>query len=374
MSSQKRPRDWAPPSTGRMTLRVPTPPCETVTAAELAALVSNACEEWDPAVERAILGTGDADEIATMIETFVVRHCGPISEGVFYRPGVGIVAGLRLVNGSEVVVKIHRWNVSFTRLAAIQKVQATLADEGLPVPRPLTEPQQLVHGICTVEELRRGGRASGRDPAVRRAIAEGLHSFIKAAAHLVGHVNVGTPLMLRSVGAPLWFEPHDVRFDFDGTAAGAEWIDAHAALARRRLEHLGPNMVIGHFDWRVENLGFQDNEIVAIYDWDSVCAAPEAVVVGSTAAQFTAEWSASEDDPLPSVDEMRSFVSDYENARGAMFDESERELLDAANLFSCAYGARCQHSDMTKYPEIARTANFGWHRLLRERGERALAE
>ena len=82
-------------------------------------------------------------------------------------------------------------------------------------------------------------------------------------------------------------------------------------------------MVIGHFDWRVENLAFQDNDISAIYDWDSVCAAPEAVVVGNTAAQFTADWTDSEDDPLPSVGEMRSFVSDYELIRGARFDGAD---------------------------------------------------
>ena len=293
----------------------------------LAALLRQFNRKWDPVLEPAILGTDDPNEIATLIEGCVTRQCGAISEGIFYRPGVGIVAGLRLVNGSEVVVKIHRWNVSLDRLTAIQKVQTTLADEGLPVPRPLAGPERLVNGIATIEELRPGGGASGRDPAVRRAIAEGLHSFIQAATPLVEVVNVGAPLMLRPVDSPLWFEPHDVRFDFEGTAAGAEWIDALATIARHRLEHVTSDVVIGHFDWRVENLGFRDNQIVAIYDWDSVCAAPEAVVVGNAAAQFTTDWAASEADPLPSVAEMRSFVSDYELARGAMFDVAERELL-----------------------------------------------
>jgi hypothetical protein len=341
---------------------------------QLVTLVRSACEEWDPAVELAIFGSGDADEIATLIEAFVTRQCGSISEGVFYRPGVGIVAGLRLVDGSEVVVKIHRWNASLARLAAVQKVQAALVAEGLPVPRPLAKPERLGRGIATIEELRRGGRARGRDPVVRRVVAEGLHAFVVAAAPLVGEVDVGAPLMLRPEGSPLWFDPHDVRFDFEGTAEGAEWIDDLAVLARDRLEHVGSNVVIGHFDWRVENLGFQENEIVAIYDWDSVCAAPEAVVVGNAAAQFSTDWTAAEADPLPSVSEMRSFVSDYERARGATFDASEREVLDAANLFLCAYGARCQHSDMTKHPAIARSADSGWYRLLRERGERALID
>jgi hypothetical protein len=205
-------------------------------------------------------------------------------------------------------------------------------------------------------------------------MAEGLHTFITAASPLVGHVDVGTALSLRPVGAPLWFEPHDVRFDFEGTAAGAEWIDRLAALARSRLERASSNVVIGHFDWRVQNLAFEGNDIVAIYDWDSVCAAPEPVVVGNTAAQFTADWTDTENDPLPSVVEMRSFVADYELVRGTTFDVAEREMVDAANLFLCAYGARCQHSDMTKHPEVARTASSGWYRLLRERGQRALLD
>ena len=72
--------------------------------------------------------------------------------------------------------------------------------------------------------------------------------------------------------------------------------------------------MIGHFDWRVENLAFRDADIVAIYDWDSVAAAPEAVVVGNAAAKFTADWTSGEFDPLPSVAEMQSFVGDYERA------------------------------------------------------------
>jgi hypothetical protein len=345
---------------------------DTVAMPPLAALVRSAADEWELAVERTILGTGDAREIAALIEGFVGPRCGPVSDGVFYRPGVGIVAGLRLDDGSEVVIKIHRWNVSVDRLAAVQEVQRTLADKGLPVPRPLADPEPLLQGIATIEELRGGGRASGRDPAVRRTVARLLHTFISASVPLVGHVEVGSPLLLRPVGAPLWFEPHDVRFDFEGTSAGAEWIDELASLARHRLESVSSDVVIGHFDWRVENLAFHGTDIVAIYDWDSVSAAPEAVIVGNTAGQFTADWSAHENDPLPSVSEMRSFVEDYENARDAPFSVAERELLDAANLFLCAYGARCEHSDMTKHPEVSRTENSGWYRLLRARGETAL--
>ena len=176
--------------------------------------------------------------------------------------------------------------------------------------------------------------------------------------------------MLRSLEEPLWPEPHDVRFDFEATARGAEWIDELATAARRRLQDLGHDRVAGHFDWRVGNLGFGDGGVVAIYDWDSVAAAPEAVVVGNTAAQFSADWANGDPDPLPTLAEMHAFVDDYARARGRGFDGKECALLDAANLALCAYGARCQHSNRTLYPELGGADDTGWLRLLRQRGER----
>jgi hypothetical protein len=107
-------------------------------------------------------------------------------------PPDGVVVGLRLLDGSEVVVKVHRWNVSVARLGAVQAVQAHLADAGMPVPRPVVGPEQLAGGIAIVEELRHGERADGQDPAVRKTLAKGLHALVAAAAPLVGKVDVGS--------------------------------------------------------------------------------------------------------------------------------------------------------------------------------------
>ena len=78
----------------------------------------------------------------------------------------------------------------------------------------------------------------------------------------------------------------------------------------------------------MQNLAFAGTEIVGIYDWDSLALAPEAVVVGTNAAQFTADWSLTEPDPLPTVDEMRSFVADYERVRQVRFSARERWALE----------------------------------------------
>jgi hypothetical protein len=339
----------------------------------LESLISRASQAWDPALERAIFGTGDPATVAALMTSWLTEHCGPVAEAMFYRPGVGVVAGLWLADGAEVVIKVHRWNVSIERLTAIQQVQTHVAATDRRAPRPLAGPAPLGHGIATVEELRTGTSADGRDPDVRRHLAEGLHACITAAAPLVGTADVGRPLMaLASEGSTVWGEPHDVRFDFGGSAEGAEWIDDAAMLARSQLSDPLPDPVIGHFDWRVQNLAFAGTEIVGIYDWDSLALAPEAVVVGSNAAQFTADWSSNEPDPLPTVDEMRSFVADYERARQVRFSARERSALNAANLYLCAYGARCQHSDAAFHPELIHATIPPWIRLLRERGADAL--
>ena len=66
-----------------------------------------------------------------------------------------------------VVVKIHRWNVSIARLAAVQQVQATLFHKGLPVPRPVAGPEAILEGIAIIEELLPGDRARTSDPGAQ---------------------------------------------------------------------------------------------------------------------------------------------------------------------------------------------------------------
>ena len=125
----------------------------------LEALITLASAGWDPAVEREIFGTADPPHIARVIEAFVSCRCGPVDDAIFYKPGVGIVAGLRLVGGSDVVVKIHRWNVSVDRLIAVQEVQAYAADGGMPAPDPSWVPRR---SLVESQPLKSYGAAAER--------------------------------------------------------------------------------------------------------------------------------------------------------------------------------------------------------------------
>jgi Ser/Thr protein kinase RdoA (MazF antagonist) len=322
----------------------------------------------DGRLELDLFGTEAPGEVAAALEDFLAGALGESAGGNFYVSGVGAVAGLHLADGRDVVVKVHRWNAEADRLAATQVVQAHLADRGLPMPRPLVGPTPLGRGLATVEEHLAGDRIDGRTPEARQAMAAGLQRLVDAAREV--DADVGRALVLRPPDAPLWPEPHSLRFDFEATADGAEWIDEHGEAARRRLDAVDLPDVIGHLDWRVQNLAFTHGEISAVYDNDSIGKGPEPVVVGCAAGGFCIDWDADVEDPPPTPDEMRAFVADYEAARGEPFDEEEREALDAANLAMIAYSARSQHSDLYLQPEIGDTRAIGWFRLLRDRGER----
>jgi hypothetical protein len=334
---------------------------------DLAGLIASSHARWQPMVVAAIFGTDDPAAVATALTGAVATELGvPVVAARFYEPGVGVVAGLQLADGRSVVAKVHRADrASSERLAAIVRVQADLAAAGVPAPAPLAGPTPLSAGHLTVEDHRGGDTADGRDPEVRRGMAVALHDVIEAARPHVSEASIGSWLADPTID-DLWPEPHDLRFDLPGTAAGAEWIDAAARRARATLVAATTPVVVGHLDWRVQNLAFTGARVAAIYDWDSVALAPEAAVVGSASVIHPVDWRLQEPDPLPSLEALDGFVADYEGARGAPFDDDERDVLLAAQHWVTAYGARCQHSDdvLDVFPDVDHSR--GWPRLLAE--------
>jgi hypothetical protein len=334
---------------------------------ELAELIADSHARWMPRVVEAIFGTNDPASVAEALTEAVAAALEvPVVAAQFYEPGVGVVVGLVLPDGRAVVAKVHRATyMPLERLATITRVQADLVAAGVPAPAPLAGPLVLGNGWLTVEEHRAGDSPDGYDPAVRRGMASALHDFVAAARPHAGSGSIGTWL-----GEPviddLWPEPHDLRFDFLGTAAGAEWIDDMARAARATLVATPLPDVVGHLDWRVQNLGFAGSRVSAIYDWDSVGLVPEAALVGSASVIHPVDWRLDQPDPLPTLDQLDGFVADYETARGAPFDHDEREVLAAGQRWAASYGARCQHSDdvLGLFPDVDHSR--GWPRLLGE--------
>lgn len=341
--------------------------CDHSLVDELAGLIADSHARWMPRAVSDILGTNDPIAVADALTRAVteVLHVS-VARARFYEPGVGIVAGLELADGRVVVAKVHRAAfVARERLSAIARVQAAVAAIGVPAPGPLAGPLALGEGWLTVEEFRDGATADGYDPAVRDGMAAALHDFVEAARPHAGDDRIGRWLA-ESVVDGLWPEPHDLRFDFPGTAAGAEWIDEVAQTARTSLLTTTLPDVVGHLDWRVQNLGFTGSRVTAIYDWDSIGLVPEAALVGAGSVIHPVDWRLEHPDPLPTLTQVDGFVADYERARGAVFHDVERTTLSAGQRWVTSYGARCQHSDdvLGVFPDVDHSR--GWPRLLRD--------
>jgi Phosphotransferase enzyme family len=328
------------------------------------AIVAASIASWASPLEETLFGTNDPQAILRLLDDFCNSVLGHLLATVtFYRRGVGAVFGVVLGDGRRVVIKVHRPELVGDSLHGIRQVQQHLADLGLPAPRPLGNPIPLGRGLATAEEMLDRGRAGdAHNPGVRRDLVRGLRTFVEAAMPLLGTVRLGLAPPFGLPPGRLWPLPHAFRFDFG--LSGAEWIDEPATEARSTLSEPRGAMVIGHMDWRVENLRF-DEGLAAIFDWDSVARSPEPALVGKTAASFTSSWEDGACDPYPSGEEVSAFVADYELARGLPFTSDERKTADAAYTYSLAYHARCEHSDATLgvFPDM--DAVRGWRSLLR---------
>jgi hypothetical protein len=303
-----------------------------------------------------------------------------IADGEFFEASVGAVAGVVLEDGRRVVVKAHPPGASTGFLTAMQTVQRRLVESGYPCPEPLASPTPVAAGLAVVETLiDRGVSPNGHDPLVRKALAGALWELIERCRPLAQLDGLDEHAMTVPEGE-LWPTPHDRRFDFEGTSAGAEWIDSLARQARQIRDEEALDVVVAHSDWRVEHVRMEGGVLTAVYDWDSVMLMTEPQAVGSGAHAFTMNW-ATGDTVMPSLEELRAFVTDYEEARGRAFSDGERRSAFGSLVYSLAYNARCGHSDkLTDFgrkpprPELGRPpfSPGGTRALLAAHGEELL--
>jgi hypothetical protein len=314
----------------------------------VAEVVATELARWDtdPAIEVAVFGTGEPENIASVVEQFCVEHFGAAPVGShFYQGSTGCVIGLRLASGDDVVLKAYqeRWPEEFLR--AVQVVQKHVAEGGLPCARPIRPPVPLPGrpNLVVVESwLPDPGMRVNRSESARRVSAAGLAAQIALCVDLAGE----RALLAHPLDTPtgdLYGEPHSPLFDFAGTASGAEWIDdlARRAVEIRRGDDSAP--VVAHTDWSARNMRFDDRALLATYDWDSVTVVKESTALGQAAATWcvTSEPGGWE---FPTYDEIVGFMSDYESASGRTLSDVERRAAGAAAVYLLAYTSRCEHS------------------------------
>ncbi len=293
------------------------------------------------AVERDLFVSPGAAEIVDAVDSFCRVHLGSALAGYeFFWSGVGSVHGVRLADDRAVVIKVHAPWLHADVLNGIHTVRRYLFQRGFPTPEPLLGPTPLGLGTATVEELvPRGPLVDGHDPGVRRLLAVALARLIDETRPFGRDAQLPAVVPFRR----LYPVPHRRQVDLDGTAAGAAWIDELAVEARMRHRDEGRH-VVGHADWRTENLAVHPGAVTAVFDWDSLRYELEPVLVGHAAAAHTADTRLVDHLVAPTPDEVRSFVDAYEDATGHRFRGAARSTLFAAATYYACYTARCEHA------------------------------
>lgn len=281
--------------------------------------------EWDRDYANALLG----DDVVGAVRELVDAEC------CFYvSSSASLVLGLVTRDGDRIALKVVPFERrTLSQVEAVVDVQRTLHDRGFPAPRPLAEPRALGGGIATVEEWVDGEQRDLHDPGLRRRAARLLARFVAEAPRAEA-----LPGALGSYDGVLP-PPHHPRFDF--TIPEGAWIDEIAAEAKAALDE--DRTVTGHSDWSTKNMSWRGDGVAAVYDWSDSCVREaEATIVGQASVFFPATWDEPYEPKRATIDEMRAFVAEYEEAAGRLLDPA---AVRAAQLYVAAYSARCELSD-----------------------------
>lgn len=302
--------------------------------------------------ERYLVGDLGLAGLRRLLDDYAQRRLGSSVAAVIFRSGrIDAVWGVRLADGREVVIKVHRPPVDLIVRSASVDVQRRLVAAGFPCPTPISGPDEFRGMVLSTETLTADGEpADGRDPATRRAIAAGLARHItllgaaEDLAELIMVVGKG-PAWNRYENGP-WPTPHDTIFDFTTIPEGFRWLDQVAAEASRQiLEHRGNDVVLGHGDWYGGNLLVRNGEVSATYDWDLI-ADTEPVIAGMAAACYAASSTAGGGLSTPA--EVAAFLSDYHQLRP--FSADERRAAAGAATWILCFNARCEVSMLDGEP------------------------
>ncbi|GAA5001468.1 phosphotransferase [Actinopolymorpha pittospori] len=293
--------------------------------------------------ERAVHGAVTLPELHRFLDAWAQDRLGSAIAEVRFRAGrIDAVWGVELQDGRAAVIKAHRTPADLDAAQATVDAQRALAAAGFPCPVPLAGPEEVEGRVLTAETLIVGASPDGRDPAVRRLLADGLSRHIemlRARPDLLQRAGSG-PSWCHYQSGP-WPVPHDTIVDFRATLAGFEWLDAFGQRAADQIlnNREAEKTVVGHADWYAGNTAVVEGQLVGTFDWELV-ADTEAVIAGFTASSYAS--SATTGGGLSTPEEVADFLHNYEEVRGQPFSTRERRTAAAAAAWILAFNARWQ--------------------------------
>lgn len=275
------------------------------------------------------------DELPDWLPAWCLDHLGGEPAGVlFRRQQVSMVVGLRLADGTDVVVKAR---ADEGRAASCVAAQARLAGRGFPCARPLTP----VVGVGTLavhaEEFRPGGEMlHGDSPDVAMRTVKVFARLMAELASVAVAPPLPNPPWVRWDHADSGEWPAIGCLDSRDQSAVPAYVAETARRARRRLLAAGLPCVLGYADFEAQNLRWHGQQLWAVHDWDSLAWQPEAALAGAASGSF-----ASDGPPmLAPIESSEVFLAAYQDIRGRTFTVVEQEIAWAASVWMAAYNAR----------------------------------
>lgn len=259
---------------------------------------------------------------------------------LFQHRHLSAVTGLRLADGREVVIKTRP---PATRLAGCHAVHTHVFGAGFPCPRPLVGPRPLLGQTATAETLIDGGEQLAPGPNSPRLFAESLAALLRVVPAMSAVPSLEPPpawVWWDHTGHRVWPTPDDLDAELNVMPETA-WLDDVARRVQIRLHHHQGATMIGHADWESQNIRWRNRQLHAVFDWDSVTARPEAVIVGSAAAVFTATGEPG----AATISDSEAFLDAYGVARGRTLSKDERQACWAAGLWVRSFNAKKECRD-----------------------------
>jgi hypothetical protein len=269
------------------------------------------------------------------------RELGSPIERVLFEAGFASrVFGLRLQDGREVVTRLRSF---MPRLLGAALVQRQLWAAGFPCPQPLVGPTRFDDQWISAETLVGGGSPLVEDPHAPDLHARALADLMQLAPPVDSLPTLHPPPAWVHWDHPepgLWPRHDLIPVDLNAEPDPV-WLRETARRVRARLARFESPSVVGHADWWSQNLRWVGHTLHAVFDWDSVTAQPEAILVGEAAYIF-AKTSVERDGCAPgaSIVDTERFLSECEHARGRPWTTDERQVAWAAGLWVAVFDAR----------------------------------
>ncbi|GKU25057.1 hypothetical protein [Clostridium folliculivorans] len=299
-------------------------------------------------LSKSIVGTTDAESLTEFVNDFCKTYLkSEVGECLYAGLSVGASFGLKLNNGQEIFLKINKPNnddsiaqCSFEGMKAISTVQEKLSEYQFPCPKVIISPVEYRDVIVTVNSYEDiGAQIDAHNPSIRKSIAEKYAELIKRTDPFIK--TEGFKYFNFYKNDKLFPTPHNALFDFNKAGTAANWIDNIASRSKKIINSIPENLVLGHCDWSLKHFRFVNDEMIMIYDWDSLCLQDEYHLLGIAASTFTTTW----DIPVkitPSQHEAYEFVREYESVRGKKFTKEELMKISACSTYIMSYTARCE--------------------------------